>query len=90
MSRIVPVYIDLDTGNFTVKSTEIDSRFKVYLFDVVDAANQWVINHSQGTKSVLIKMYKVLHEGVPSITPTPTPVVPANPFIDTVYEEIFP
>lgn len=57
MSRIVPVYIDLDTGKYVVKESEIDGNFRTYTLNITTPSNSWVLFHVQGTKSIIIKIY---------------------------------
>ncbi len=57
MSRIVPVYIDLESNKYAIKASEINENLKVYKLSVETASDTWVLSHEENTKDVLIKVY---------------------------------
>jgi hypothetical protein len=57
MSRTVPIYIDLDTGKYVVKGSEINSTLQAYRAIIDTPATSWVVVHGQNTYSVLVKVY---------------------------------
>ena len=57
MSRIVPVYIDLNSGKHIIFDSEINESLKVYKVSIETASSTWIVTHTENTINVLVKAY---------------------------------
>ena len=57
MSRTVPIYIDLESGKYVVKGSEINNTLQAFKAIIETPATTWVVVHGQNTFSVIVKVY---------------------------------